>query len=128
GELKNIDVHGTNKGALGKHLNTAAINANVDKTFPFVKELIDNGIPIAVKVGYLNTVGHFVVISGYCVMGTTPYIFVGDPQFGHRSREDFGAFLIRFRGAGFWDTTYVTQGLPPINGQPQGIQQVPKEV
>jgi hypothetical protein len=127
-ELERFDISGVNKGALGKHLNTTPIPGTVDKTFALVKDLIDNGIPIAVKVAHPKTVGHFVVISGYCVMQNTQYIFVGEPRTGQRVRVDFTGFLTRYQGDGVWDHTYVTQGLPPLNGQPQGLQKVPEEV
>jgi|GEM_PF-6515801 len=127
-ELEKFDINGINKGALGKHLNTNPIPQDVDKTFPFVQDKINQGIPIAVKVSHPKTVGHFVIISGYCVMANTQYIFVGEPRTGQRVRVDFTGFLTRYQGDGVWDHTYVTQGLPPENGQPQGIQQVPEEV
>jgi hypothetical protein len=97
---------------LDGHMDPSLINPQTDKTFGLVQYSIDNGIPIAVRLALPNTVGHFVVISGYCLLGDgSQRIFVCDPQDGSRRREDFDGFLNGFGGKPRWDQTYLTQGI-----------------
>lgn len=109
---------------LNGHMDPSPINPQTDKTFGLVQASIDNGIPIAVRMAFPNTVGHFVVISGYCLFRDgSKRLFVCDPQDGGRRCEDFDGFLNGFGGKPPWDKTYLTQGI-----QGHGLLQVPKEI
>jgi len=100
---------------LKSHFQAQLNNAN-SRTFPFVKENIDKGHPIAVRIDWKEgKTGHFVVISGYRVIGNVPEIFVCDPFIGGRGIPvPIKQFTTNYQTLGSWDLTFQTIGTQPV--------------
>ena len=79
-------------------------------SFNEIREEIDAGRPICVRVGWNGGGGHFVVISGYDVLPKMgEVVIIDDPQAG-QSRLTYDAFLSRYRKSGSWTHTYPLKG------------------
>lgn len=83
------------------------------RTFKFVKDEIDEGNPVAVRIDWGNGgSGHAVVISGYLEdrQGPSGHFYVWDPEWGDRKSWRFERFRDRFEDDGTWDVSYTTTG------------------
>ncbi|HEV3330521.1 MAG TPA: papain-like cysteine protease family protein [Bryobacteraceae bacterium] len=77
-------------------------------TFPAIKQTIDGGWPIPVRIVWDDDPGnaHAVVISGYSLSASgAPLLQVEDPFFG-RSIVDYDVFVSGYHVSGHWERTY----------------------
>ena len=98
-------------GALGAHW---AAQCDVDdpcKTPDYVKQQIDAGRPIAVRIAWSgNGGGHFVAITGYIdEEGTELKLDISDPETGLQTPWGFSQFKAAYEGNGTWDITFTTK-------------------
>ena len=77
-------------------------------TFAQIKQAIDGGFPIPVRIVWDDNPGnaHFVVISGYIISRSgSPLVQVDDP-FYDRTYVDYDTFVSSYHGSGQWERTY----------------------
>lgn len=76
-------------------------------TFDQVREQIDKGVPIGVRIEWKDGTGHFVVISGYSIAPGMRTLMIQDPDSKTKTVEvPYEVFLTRYRGLGHWDETH----------------------
>lgn len=76
-------------------------------SFDQVREQIDKGVPIGVRIEWKDGTGHFVVISGYSIGPGLRTLMIQDPDSKTKSVEvPYDVFLTRYRGIGHWDETH----------------------
>lgn len=111
------NVQRTLAPALLPYLEGPVLADDASRTFEFVKQQIDRGRPIAVRIAWSEAgSGHFVVISGYLDDGDVQDVFVCDPFVGgHGIPWSFEQFHSNYHGLGRWDLTFRTT---PVNGAP----------
>jgi hypothetical protein len=83
------------------HLNDYASGA---LSWADLKQDIDAGRPIGVRIGWATGGGHFVAVAGYSDAGV---INVQDPWYGQAS-VDYATFKTRYHGNGRWTHSYKT--------------------
>jgi|SRR6185436_1483528 len=96
--------------ALAPYFQRPVLSTPRSRSFDFVKEQIDKGHPIAVRIAWSETgAGHFVVISGYYEDDGIRDVFVCDPFLGGRGiPHPFKQFRNNYNQSGKWDQTYIT--------------------
>jgi hypothetical protein len=109
------DVPNPLSSALGSHLSNEFASS---ATFELVKSSIEDGHPIAVRIGWGDGgAGHFVVISGYYEDGITQDVYVCDPYLGGGGIPyDFEEFRDNWQQQGNWTITFQTTGSQPVPG------------
>ena len=70
-----------------------------------VKNEIDNGHPVGVRIEWYGDGGHFVCLTGYDDSTGTQFVEVDDPYYGHSTYE-YSAFCSAYQGGGSWTHTY----------------------
>src|SRR5689334_20453365 len=76
-------------------------------SFDEVRQEIDAGRPIAVRVGWHDGGGHFLVIFGYHVTQSgLRQVILGDPFYGD-SRTSYDLFCTSYQGSGTWTDTFL---------------------
>ena len=89
--------------AVGHLASRAAVGAS---SYAYIKQEIDRGHPVGVRIGWHQDGGHFVLITGYDESDGVQTIWVEDPWWGASSYE-LGAFTTAYEnGAGQWTHTY----------------------
>jgi hypothetical protein len=73
-----------------------------------VREEIDAGRPVGVRIGWRGGGGHFVLITGYRAVIRQPRVHVEDPWTG-ASELTLGDLAARYQGTGAWTHTYRTR-------------------
>lgn len=74
-------------------------------SFQEIQKEIDSGRPIAVRVGWREGGGHFLVIRGYNVTPSGVHqVLLGDPFYGD-SRTAYDHFCTSYQGSGTWTDT-----------------------
>lgn len=73
-----------------------------------IRDQIDRNRPLAVRIGWILGGGHFVVVSGYCCVGSAELVTVEDPMHGTSTLE-LALLQTAYRGAGRWTHSYWTQ-------------------
>ena len=108
--------------ALEGHLNEPVIDSKGHQTMDFVREEIDRGNPIAVRIHRRDAgAGHFVVIGGYREESGFSYVRVCDPESGLASDWAFEMFRDHYTQNGYWHLSYKTDGgTVPELCQPKG--------
>lgn len=82
-------------------------------SWAFIKNSIDAGRPIAVRIGFPGvSSGHVIVIHGYDTSGGGRYVLIGDPS--SVTAIVPLATLIRGYLGGVWHSTYLTSGSRPV--------------
>jgi len=97
--------------------HAASVPEHDQRTFQFVKDEIDQGRPIAVRIDRNHGgSGHAVVIGGYLVdaSGISGHFYICDPQWGDRAPWRFEHFRDSFEQDGVWDISYKTTGPGPV--------------
>jgi len=75
-------------------------------TFPEIRQEIDKGLPVGVRIGWRGGGGHFVIISGYDLTPTQKnMLIVDDPKF-KQSRVPYERLVSRYQGVGEWTHTF----------------------
>lgn len=101
--------------ALGRHADGGPSGIKAMKSAQFVKDQIDKGYPIAVRIEWSESgLGHFVVISGYFELFGFFYVYVCDPEGGLRSIWRLSRFITAYDNHGVWDLTFRTKGASPV--------------
>lgn len=99
--------------ALKDHHDPTPIPPQNGREFSFVKDQINDGVPLAVRVAFPNAeAGHFVVISGYSEDGGIPHLWIFDPATGLEAPHQFDTFKLGYQDLGTWDQTFRTKGTP----------------
>jgi hypothetical protein len=113
GKNDSCNVGQTLTTPLNTHLQ-AEINGAL--TFAFVKTNIDDGNPIAVRIGWGDGGnGHAVVISGYYEDESNQDVYVCDPYLGGRGiGYVFEEFRDNWQQQGAWTFTYLTTGVTTV--------------
>jgi Papain-like cysteine protease AvrRpt2 len=76
-------------------------------TFQEVRDFIDAGVPICVRIEWLGGGGHFVIVTGYSVSDTgVNWVDVSDPFYGD-SLLPFDFFSAQYRFVGHWTDSYM---------------------
>jgi hypothetical protein len=77
-------------------------------SFEQVRDEIDAGRPVGARIGWSGGGGHFVVIYGYNLVGSTEYLDIDDSIYGksHLAVPDFST---NYQGSGTWTHTYFTK-------------------
>lgn len=76
-------------------------------SFPDVRQEIDAGLPVCVRIGWAEGGGHFVVLSGYRQSPSGgSKVEVEDPGYG-QSTVDFDEFLTAYKDSGRWTATFL---------------------
>ena len=78
------------------------------QTFAAVRDEIDAGRPVGVRIGWSGGGGHFMCIYGYSLIMGQEYFDIDDPIYGksHLSVTDFSS---NYQGSGTWTHTYFTK-------------------
>ena len=74
-------------------------------SFAQIKQQIDDGLPICVRIGWFGGGGHFVIIRGYRDPAGAEILNIADPWFVD-SMQDCDAFTSNYLGRGEWTHTY----------------------
>lgn len=99
--------------ALKGHHDPTPIAPQNNRQFSFVKDQINDGVPLAVRVAFPNAkAGHFLVISGYSEVGGIPHLWIFDPATGLEAPHEFDTFKLGYQKLGTWDQTFRTKGTP----------------
>jgi Papain-like cysteine protease AvrRpt2 len=69
-----------------------------------IRNEVDAGRPIGVRIGWMNGGGHFITVRGYSDQGL---VDVQDPWFGG-STLDYISFKSRYHGFGKWTHSYMS--------------------
>jgi hypothetical protein len=80
----------------------------VSLTFDRIKEQIDRGHPVCVRILWSDGGGHFVVIHGYREAPGVQQLFVSDPYFID-SLIEYDEFLISYQNHGEWVASVVLE-------------------
>jgi hypothetical protein len=97
--------------ALGDHFAGPTRGGTRARSFPFVRECIRAGNPVAVRIKWAGSrTGHFVVIVGYRIAGEVVDLCVCDPWTGRRRKVRYGHLMNNYYEAGTWDQSYETTG------------------
>jgi hypothetical protein len=100
--------------ALGRHCLLES-RGEPQRTPTFVKQEIDAGAPICVRVARFGRGGgHFVVIGGYVEVTGVLHLIVLDPRKGRWSIWRHERFRFAYENDGDWDITFQTQGARPV--------------
>jgi hypothetical protein len=78
------------------------------KTFAALVSEIDNGLPLACRIGWTLGGGHFVAIDGYLEQDTVQDVDVCDPWFGDATMS-YDTFVKNYQGKGSWTHSYTTR-------------------
>lgn len=73
-----------------------------------VKEQIDKGLVVGVRVGWYGGGGHFMVIYGVSKILNRKYFHIDDPIY-HKSVLSVEQFTSNYQGAGYWSHSYITK-------------------
>lgn len=112
GTKKGANVQRPLAPALRPYLKRPVLQDPRSRSFEFVKEQIDRGHPIAVRLAWRDGggAGHFVVISGYHEHDGIQDVFVCDPYLGGRGiAYPYEQFRNNYHQLGAWDLTYRTE-------------------
>lgn len=97
---------------LGDHFDGPGLTQAVHRNFGFLKQQIDDGHPVAVRLDQRgNGPGHFVVVSGYRE-GHTEEVHVCDSEGGTRKWGSYARF--ESNRCTFWDQSYRTRGAAAV--------------
>lgn len=92
--------------ALTRTSNFVSITGTV--SFSTVRDEIDAGRPVGVRVGWSGGGGHFMCIYGYSWVVGQEYFDIDDPIYG-KSHLSVADFSTNYQGSGTWTHTYFTK-------------------
>ena len=79
---------------------------NTPLTFESIKQWIDAGLPICVKITWYDGSGHAIVIDGYREWGQTQLVHAQDPLYGP-SWQLYDELVQDYPPGGSWQGTYL---------------------
>ncbi|MGA7613999.1 MAG: papain-like cysteine protease family protein [Thermoanaerobaculia bacterium] len=73
-----------------------------------LQKLLDAGRPVAARIEWPDTTGHFVIIAGYEATPDRVDLWILDPWYGD-ALHSLDSFSTSYQGSGRWESTYLTK-------------------